>query len=135
MPRPKTGTFHRQFGLGKAVGHFNLPATGIDEDDRPGIVGRGDGQVGEQVPRLATATGTGNDESEGNVRSVGMGDGDKNHPGSALTTPTDIINEAVAEGTFAPRHLPGRTFAFCVAQMVLGFPTHDEHETLVQQAT
>ena len=58
LPVEETRALEGQLAFVEADGHFNLPATGIGEDNLPSELGRVSGFGGEQIPRgLSFASG------------------------------------------------------------------------------
>jgi hypothetical protein len=73
VPKPESGRFEGEFGFGIAKSHFNLPSTGISENNRPSVVVARKRLIGEEVPGGVALTGTSDDQEE-RPRISGMGD-------------------------------------------------------------
>ena len=103
-PRPEAWTFEGKFGLEEAERGFNLPAPGIGVEDLPGVLGRGDGLVGQEVPGRALVRAR-DDQPERLLGMLGMTHWKVEDAYFAVTTPPRVPQLAMFEGAFAPAHL------------------------------
>ena len=127
MPEPEAWGFEGQFRFSVAIGHFNLPTTGIGQNELPGVVGGKDGFIGEQIPGLATWSLARNYQPQIFIWEVRVSDFQGQKANLALDMAAGVINGAMLPGALATCNFPGIDGLALSIQELIGFgPAQDE---------
>ena len=133
LPGESPQAFKAQLGFIKAERHFDLPSSGIDQEDVESLLGGIDRFRSEQVPESFTGSLARDHQPEGLLKD-GVEDREGQDADFAVAVPAGILNQALYPGAFAAGNLPGLLFdsVFIDQAIAVRSTDHEAHPSYKQ---